>query len=203
MHTIGMQGKSEHKAAKAADTHHQLVQGARAAFADRGYGDVSLNDILTPLQLTKGALYHHFRDKKDLFRAVLVAVQSEVAASAREAGRAAPDPFEGLKAVCRTFLHELRKPDVMRIVCIDAGAILTWAECAEIDEKQMLSVMRDMIGAAQASGALAGLDPEATTRALAGAIYQTVEWASHDEAHNRIAQGEIVLLRLLDGILAD
>lgn len=105
---------SKFKAAKAAETHRQLVQVARAVFADRGYSEVSLNDILAPLQLTKGALYHHFRDKKDLFRAVLVAVQSEVAASAREAGVAASDPFQGLKAVCRTFLHELRKPDVMR-----------------------------------------------------------------------------------------
>lgn len=161
---------------------------------------MSLDDVLTGVHLTKGALYHHFRDKKDLFRAVLVTVQTQVAARARAAGDAATDPFLGLKTVCRTFLHELRKPDVMRIVCRDAGAVLTWAECAEIDQQHMLAVMRDSIGAAQASGAIAALDREATTRVIAGAIYQTVEWASHDEAEDRMAQGETVIMRLLDGL---
>ncbi|WP_176224575.1 TetR/AcrR family transcriptional regulator [Paracoccus sp. J56] len=191
------------RAARAAETRQRLVQVAQGLFAARGYGDVSLDDVLKGVQLTKGALYHHFRDKKDLFRAVLVTVQTQVAASARAAGDAAPDPFRGLKAVCQAFLHELRKPDVMRIVCCDAGAVLTWAECAEIDEQHMLAVMRDFIGAAQASGGIAALDREATTRVIAGAIYQTVEWASHDEPEERMAQGETVIMRLLDGLAGD
>ncbi|MDZ3831712.1 MAG: helix-turn-helix domain-containing protein [Sphingopyxis sp.] len=176
---------------------------AQDLFAARGYVDVSLDDVLAGVHLTKGALYHHFRDKKDLFRAVLVTVQARIAASARAAGDAAGDPFQGLKAVCRTFLRELRKPDAMRIVCRDAGAILTWAECADIDQQHMLAVMRDFIGTAQAAGAIATLDREATTRVIAGAIYQTVEWASHDQAEGRMAAGEIVIMRLLDGLAND
>lgn len=203
MHTVGMRELSRSRAARAAETQQNLVRMAQELFATRGYGDVSLDDVLKGVQLTKGALYHHFRDKKDLFRAVLVTVQTQVAVRARTAGDAAPDPFQGLKAVCQAFLHELRKPDVMRIVCRDAGAVLTWAECAEIDQQHMLAVMRDFIGAAQASGALVALDQEATTRVIAGAIYQTVEWASHDDAEGRMKQGEAVIMRLLDGIAGD
>lgn len=198
-----MRELSKARAARAVETQQHLVRVAQELFAARGYGDVSLDDVLKGVQLTKGALYHHFRDKKDLFRAVLVTVQKQVAASARTAGDAISDPFQGLKAVCRAFLHELRKPDVMRIVCRDAGAVLTWAECAEIDQKHMLAVMRDFIGAAQASGTLPPLDLEATTRVIAGAIYQTVEWASHEETADRMTQGETVIMRLLDGIACD
>lgn len=200
MHTSGMPKKPIPKAVQAAETRQTLLRVAQELFAVAGYGEVSLDDILKKVRLTKGALYHHFRDKRDLFREVLAGVQQQVATRARSTGDAVAEPLPALKAVCRSFLADLQEPDVMHIVCRDAGAVLSWAECAEIDERHMLAVLRDFIRAAQKAGALAPLDPEATTRVLAGAIYHTVEWASHEDARKRTTQGEKVILRLIDGI---
>lgn len=200
MHTDSMRHEHSSKASKAADTRQRLINTARSLFAERGYSAVSLEDVLAGVQLTKGALYHHFRDKKDLFREVLNTVQQQVAAKAQVAGGEMPEPAEGLKAVCQALLHELQKPDVMRIVCLDAGAVLTWAECAEIDERHMFAVLRTFIGAARFSIRENTTELEATVRALAGAIYQTVEWASRENANERISHGERVILRLVEAI---
>ena len=80
---------------------------------------------------------------------------------------------------------------------MEAGVFLSWAECAEIDDKHMLAVMREFVGASQASGMLASLDTEAITRVITGSIYQTVEWASHGSTPSRISKGEEVVLSLV------
>lgn len=198
MQTVGMQEtRKTTKTAQATATKERLIGIARAQFAERGYEAVSLDDILKKANLTKGAIYHHFGDKKGLFREVVTLVQSEVAAKARRVGQAQTEPIEALLAVCRSFFSQLRKPDVMRIVCMEAGVFLSWAECAEIDDKHMLAVMREFVAASQASGGLASLDMEAITRVITGSIYQTVEWASHGRTPSRIAKGEEVVLSLV------
>jgi AcrR family transcriptional regulator len=189
--------KNTVRAAQAIATKEQLIGIARTQFAERGYEAVSLDDILKQSKLTKGAIYHHFGDKKGLFREVVTLVQSEVAAKARRAGKAQTEPLEALLAVCRSFFSQLSKPDVMRIVCMEAGVFLSWAECTEIDDRHMLAVMREFVLSSQESGLLVSLDAEAITRVITGSIYQTVEWASHDKTPSRINSGEKVVLSLV------
>jgi AcrR family transcriptional regulator len=95
-----MQRISRTNAERSALTKERLVAIARRQFAERGYDGTSLEYILPDAGLTKGALYHHFGDKKGRFREVVIAVQSEVAANAREAGSRKSDPVEALLAVC-------------------------------------------------------------------------------------------------------
>jgi len=185
------------KTAQAVATKQRLIGIARAQFAKCGYDEVSLEDILKEARLTKGAIYHHFGDKKGLFRDVVTQVQSEVAAKARRVGHAQTDPLEALIAVCRSLFSQLRKPDVMRIVCVEGGVFLSWAEYGEIDDEHMLAVMREFVDCGQAAGILTSLDLEAITRVITGSIYQTVEWASHGRTSSRIAKGEEVLLTLI------
>jgi AcrR family transcriptional regulator len=195
-----MRERQGSKAAQAEATRAALIAIARTEFAKRGYEAVSLDDILKRTGLTKGAIYHHFGDKKGLFREVVIRVQSEVAAKARKAGHGQRDPLEALLAVCTSFFLHLARPQVMRIVCREAGVFLSWAECAEIDDKYMLAVMREFVGALRACGGMTELDPEATTRVVTGSIYQIVEWASHGVKRKRVAQGELVLLSMIRAV---
>ena len=77
------------------------MAAARELFAERGYGDVGTEEIVRHAEVTRGALYHHFRDKRDLFRAVHEQVESEVtdsiAATLEQA--AAGDPVELVEPV--------------------------------------------------------------------------------------------------------
>ena len=80
-------------------TRGMLIEVARELFADRGYGLVSIEEILRRSGFSRGALYHHFRDKRDLFRAVFEQVDRElverVAQAAMDEARSLPAPGPG------------------------------------------------------------------------------------------------------------
>src|SRR3984893_11636931 len=71
-------------------TRRALLDSAADAFVERGFAEASLDDIARAARLTKGALYHHFAGKQDLFRAVFEEVEMEMIAAVRQAGAAEP-----------------------------------------------------------------------------------------------------------------
>lgn len=196
-HGVRARTRGKPKALQAAETRALLIGTARRLFAERGFARVSLQDVLLERGLTKGAIYHHFRDKQALFHAVVVDVQASIAEAAAQAGARGGDPWLALERVCRAFFRELQRPDAMRIVCQDAGVVLSWAECGAIDERYMLATLRRFIDEAADAGLLPPVDRDALQRIITGAIYHTVEWASHDQAARRIAAGERTLLLML------
>src|SRR6516162_9867030 len=88
----------------AAATRDALVRAARRLFADRGYGDTPTEEIVRRARVTRGALYHHFRDKRDLFVAVLDEEQNKLALRAGQAAAAEPDPWQAVVAASNAFL---------------------------------------------------------------------------------------------------
>ena len=87
-------------------TRAALVAAARELFAERGYAGVGTEEIVRRARVTRGALYHHFEDKKDLFRAVHEGLEAELAQTigAQLADGGATDALELLRTGVRTFL---------------------------------------------------------------------------------------------------
>lgn len=54
-----------------ADTREYIIEKAYSLFLNHSYEGVSINDISKAIGLTKGALYHHFASKEELFKAVI------------------------------------------------------------------------------------------------------------------------------------
>src|SRR5437667_3847513 len=104
----------------AAATRAALIAVARERFAARGYADVSIDEIVQGARVTKGALYHHFEDKQALFRAVVEAVELEVAARVRAIAGRADKPWPQLVAACHAFLDAYLDHDIQRIIVLDA-----------------------------------------------------------------------------------
>src|SRR5918992_2642094 len=79
----GRRSQAERRAA----TQRALLDAAREMFAERGYHGAAAEEIVRRAGVTRGAMYHHFEDKRELFRAVVAEIETEVDEAVLEAAR--------------------------------------------------------------------------------------------------------------------
>lgn len=122
-------------------TRAALVGAARELFAERGYAVVGTEEIVGRAGVTRGALYHHFADKRDLFRAVYEQVEAELVASIGERMNGIEDPWELFVTGLRAFLDACTDRALIRIALLDAPVVLGWDEWREIDARYGLGLV--------------------------------------------------------------
>lgn len=144
------------QADRSSATRARLVKVARELFAERPYAEVGTEEIVRRARMTRGALYHHFADKRDLFRAVHEQMEAEMVDEVQRkiASSGAADPVEGLQAGVRSYLDACADPSFARITLVDAPAVLGWAEWRRIDEEHALRLVLAGLEGAMAAGAL-------------------------------------------------
>ena len=140
------------QAERSADTVRALLAAARVLFGKRSYAAVSLDDVVAHAGVTKGAVYHHFRDKRALLRAVVAEIESELASEIRTVIADVSDPVDQLRAGCQAFLDRCLDPIARRIVLLDAPAVLGWQEARGIDAAHGLGVMIEVLESGMAAG---------------------------------------------------
>ncbi|KFG71620.1 TetR/AcrR family transcriptional regulator [Streptomyces mutabilis] len=113
-------------------TTHQLLTAARKLFASDGYTAASLDAICSDAKVTKGAFYHHFKNKEELFRAVYEREQQNLSSAIAERYSHYSDPREALFQGIREFLVSSMEPSTQRITLIDAPGALGWEAMHEI-----------------------------------------------------------------------
>src|SRR5258708_27604874 len=145
-------GVKSRQAENSAATRAVLLKIARRFFAERGYADTATEEIVQRARVTRGALYHHFKDKQDLFRAVLHEEQSKVAAKCTAAAAKESDPWRALIAANEAFLEACVDPAVQQIVLIDAPSVLGTEGFRQSDESYYLAGLKAAIEAAIAPG---------------------------------------------------
>ncbi|WP_055696330.1 TetR/AcrR family transcriptional regulator [Streptomyces prasinopilosus] len=157
-------------------TRQALVRESRRLFSTLGYGSVGLSEIVHAAGVTKGALYHHFSSKADLFRAVLEQVQQEVAERIAETADAREDTWEQLVSGCRAFLTVSTDPTIQRIMLVDGPAVLGWSEWRAMNEttsgRHLAQVLGDLID----EGVFAAQRVEPLTHLLSGAMNEAALW---------------------------
>lgn len=131
-----------------AETRAKLIAAGRKAFADKGYADASMDDFTAEAGLTRGALYHHFGDKKGLLAAVIAEIDAEMTEHLRLLAGSAATPWEGFLAENIGYLTLALDPEIQRTVLRDGPAVLgdpSTAERAELrghDQGQHLRTAR-------------------------------------------------------------
>jgi AcrR family transcriptional regulator len=147
---------SSSQAERSAATRAALVAAARELFSQRSYSSVATEEIVRRARVTRGALYHHFKDKRDLFRAVHEQLESELveAIGAEFARVGSTDPAEALAVGVRSFLDACTDPAFARITLVDAPAVLGWAEWRRIDEQYALALIVAGLTGAMDAGVL-------------------------------------------------
>jgi len=119
-----------------------LIDAARALFVSKGYGDTSTPEIAVAAGITRGALYHHFADKRDLFRQVLVREAETVAADIEAATPQQLTPREALLEGSQAYLKAMSAPGRTRLLLIEGPAVLGLEEIMAIDEATSAGSLR-------------------------------------------------------------
>jgi len=171
-------------------TRHALLDAARALFVAHGYGDTSTPALVAAAGITRGALYHHFADKRDLFRQVLLRESQAVAADIRAAAPDALAPHDALLAGGDAYLAAMAVPGRTRLLLIEGPAVLGLGECLAMDESNAAATLREGLAEAGIASddvplqALAGLLSAAFDRAAlevdmgadAGEVRAAMRW---------------------------
>jgi AcrR family transcriptional regulator len=151
-------------------TREALLRVAHELFAERGYAAVGTEEIVARAGVTRGALYHHFADKQDLFRAVHEQLERRLVEGIGERIGGIDDPWELIVTGVRAFLDACTDPAIMRIALLDAPAVLGWAAWREIDERYGLGLVSFGLQNAMDRGVLAGRPVRPLAHLLMGAM---------------------------------
>jgi AcrR family transcriptional regulator len=187
-------------------TRHRLVVAARMMFAERGYAGVGTEQIVQAAGVTRGALYHQFRDKADLFAAVAETVQAEVAhritSGAESDGPV--DPMTALYAGVRRFLEACADPAVERILLVDGPAVLGWQAWRDLADSYGLGLLQHGLQAAMGAGAITSQPVVPLAHVLIGALDECALFVARaaDPAAAR-QQCTAILQQLLGGLRPD
>lgn len=157
-------------------TRRTLVRESRHLFATKGYAAVGLAEIVRAAGVTKGALYHHFESKAELFGAVLAEVQQEVADAVAATADAQDDPWDSFTAGCQAFLTASTDPDIQRIMLIDGPAVLGWNEWRAMDEAGSARHLAEALAALIEAGHIARQPVAPLTHLLSGAMNEAALW---------------------------
>src|ERR1051325_9632271 len=118
---------SSRQAQRSEATRRELLDAARDLYTERGFAGATLDDVAERSGVTKGALYHHFRDKKELFRAVFEALEQEMCNEIIEAAAtAAGNVWEQMRLGVDAFLDAASDPAKQRICLVDGPSVLGW-----------------------------------------------------------------------------
>ena len=189
--------QAEHSAA----TRSALLKVARKLFAERGYADTATEEIVKRARVTRGALYHHFKDKQDLFKAVLVEEQLRLAAHSTEAASRETDPWRALLIASEAFMDACLDPAVQQIVLIDAPAVLGAQGWREFDESYYLAGVKAGIQASIDAGIIAPQPVDPLSHMLLGSMNEAAILIAHAK-DKKAARREVseTVSRLLDGL---
>ena len=183
-------------------TRDLLISTAREFFTEHGYAATSIDDIIQRAGVAKGALYHHFSGKDELFRAVYDAVQAEAVARVMAAAMTAQEPWAAVRAGLSAFLDACLEPAFRRVVVLDSVAVIQSKVWEGGDEPPELPMLRAVL-TPLAVDALPGLTVEALIHVALGGLYGAALFIARSPKP-RAARGEVdaVLDTLIDGLRA-
>jgi AcrR family transcriptional regulator len=188
------------RAAQAAATRGDLLVHARKLFAQKGYAESSTDEVVRRAKVTKGALYHHFDNKLELYRAVVEDMERELVAQMASAAQQSRQPHKRLEAACRAYLDACLDSTLTRILVIEAPVILGWKGWCELAHQYEIAALSAYLEAVVAKSAT-DEQPLEMAHVLLGALNTAarVIAASNDPKKARV-QVEETIQRLLKGL---
>ncbi len=178
----------------AEQTRRALLKAARTLFAKRGYADTPIEDVVRRARVTRGALYHHFRDKRALFEAVYEDVLREQLEAVNAAVEDVLDPWSRFQSGLASYLDSCVRPDVQRIALLEAPSVLGWEVWREIDEKYSLGIIHTGLQRLMDAKIIRAYPVDLLVKVLVGALIEAAMAIARadDPASTRAEAGEVI-----------
>src|SRR5687767_1025374 len=180
-------------------TQKALRRQARKLFAQKGYSGANTNELVERARVTKGALYHHFANKRELFHAVIEDIERELVERIEEAAAAAgnSDPWERLAAMCTAYIDACREPALARMLVLEAPIVLGWKTWCNLEQKYEVAAFARCLGEADALQE----PPETLAQVILGALTTGARViATASDASGARADVQKTIDRLLAGL---
>ena len=186
-----------------AETRAKLIAAAREAFGSVGYAQASMDDFTAAAGLTRGALYHHFGDKKGLLEAVIAEIDAEMNERICAVSARAPNRWQGFVDESVTYIEMALEPEIQRIVLRDGPAVLgdpaRWPNA-----NACVSSMLRSLTLLKEEGVVGDVDPEAAARMVSGASLYAAQWIANAEDPEATTKKAVKAFKtLLNGLLAN
>ncbi len=183
------------------ETRAKLIRAARQAFAEKGYAAASMDELTAAAGLTRGALYHNFRDKKGLLQAVIDQIDAEMLARMHALADGADSRWQSLLDESIAYMEMAVEPEIQRIMLLDGPSVLgdpsRWP-----NQTACLRRTTEAIQTLIEEGVVASLDAEATARLLNGAALNASLWIAAAENPRAVLEKSVeVFRRLAAGLL--
>ena len=193
----GQRTQAERRAA----TRRALLDAARSMFAEKGYHETAAEEIVRRAGVTRGALYHHYEDKKDLFRAVVDEMEGEIDEEIEAAERAQPDLPEAVMAGYRAFVDAVLDPEMRRTFFLDGPSVLGW-EWREIDARHAVGKIEEGLESLIEEGFVKPQPVRPLARLINGALLEAAFFVAASE-DLEAARDEVwgAMERLLGGLM--
>lgn len=188
---------SPRQAERTEATRSALLQAARQLFAERGYAAVPADEIARAAGVTRGALYHHFADKKDLFRALHESLEEELVGRIGAEIGGEEDLVALIVRGTDAFLDACEDPSFARIALQEAPSVLGWAEWREIDMRYSLGLITGVLRHGMETGDIREQPVEPLAHLIAGAMGEAALLMGAGTPREQV-RGPLVML--LEGI---
>jgi AcrR family transcriptional regulator len=191
---------AEARAAQGAATRAALVEVGRLFFGTNGYSETSLDEVVAEAHVTKGALYHHFKGKEDLFAAVYEQVQKEVSDQV-VVEFLRPDPLEALRLGCELWIDAHLDPAVQRVAMRDARAVLGWEVVRDAETRYGAVPLRGVLRRAIRQGLIEPAPLRPLALMVMGALTEACFYVA-DQDDRETARSEVreLIMQLLSGL---
>lgn len=156
---------------------------------------VQLSDV------TRGALYHHFKGKEELFHAVFVDALDEITKRCEQALSVSNDPWENLTGTTRAFFDACSEPELRQIVLIDAPAILGWSVWRETDETRTMAMLKDILTELINNEVIKSFPVDILAHIIGGATSELVLLVANSEnSDEALTQGVDAMIKLFESL---
>jgi AcrR family transcriptional regulator len=166
--------------AKSAATRAALVAAARESFASAGYHDTGTHRLTALASVTRGALYHHFADKRELFEAVFLQLDQELLQSSRASvASLSGDTWRQLLTSLAAYLRlRAESREAQRILFIDGPAVLGWERWREL-QASALAGLAHTLGMLMKQGVIARQPPQPLAQLIFAALNEAALAIAH------------------------